>query len=171
MTLNHWVQPTQRKFCAMKVQNRHFATNNDMVQNPPCWWASSLLIFPHWDENKEALTSQAWLPFVMMFQCGNNNKLASIAYFVPSDRMLQKVPWSTRHHLCSAAPTSAPPSLLSAFALCFVNTSEKLAKARKNSQALSEFDYCYLVLRYRRFLKANFNVQFDVEIEFYNVTV
>ena len=42
---------------------------------------------------------------------------------------------------------------------------------RNNSQALSEFDCCYLVLRYRRFLKANFNVQFDDQLEFYNVTV
>ena len=49
--------------------------------------------------------------------------------------------------------------------------SEKLAKVRNNSQLLSEFDCCYLVLRYRRFLKANFNVQFDDQLEFYNVTV
>ena len=28
--------------------NRPFATNDHMVQNPPCWRASSLL-FPHWD--------------------------------------------------------------------------------------------------------------------------
>ena len=28
--------------------HRPFATNNHMVQNPPCWMASSLL-FPHWD--------------------------------------------------------------------------------------------------------------------------
>ena len=35
----------------------------------------------------------------------------------------------------------------------------------------SEFDCCYFVLRYRRFLKAKFNVQFDDQLEFYNVTV
>ena len=28
--------------------NRPFATNDHMVQNPPCWRASSLF-FPHWD--------------------------------------------------------------------------------------------------------------------------
>ena len=28
--------------------NRPFATNDHMVQNPPCWRAS-LLLFPHWD--------------------------------------------------------------------------------------------------------------------------
>ena len=32
-------------FCSV---NRPFATNDHMVQNPPCWSASSLL-FPHWD--------------------------------------------------------------------------------------------------------------------------
>ena len=153
MTLNHWVQPTQRKFCAMKVQNRHFATNNDMVQNPPCWWASSLLIFPHWDENKEALTSQAWLPFVMMFQCGNNNKLASIAYFVPSDRMLQKAPWSTRHHLCSVAPTSAPPSLLSyatvtcGMAQCFRSVlCQYFGKTRQGKEEFPSIKWIWLLL-------------------------
>ena len=30
------------------VPNRPFATNDHMVQNPPCWRASSLL-FHHWD--------------------------------------------------------------------------------------------------------------------------
>ena len=29
-------------------ENGPFATNDQMVQNPPCWKASSLL-FPHWD--------------------------------------------------------------------------------------------------------------------------
>ena len=28
--------------------NRPFATSDHVVQNPPCWRASSLL-FPHWD--------------------------------------------------------------------------------------------------------------------------
>ena len=46
---------------------------------------------------------------------------------------------------------------------------EKLAKVRNNSWALSEFDCCFLVLKYRRFLKANFNMQFDDQLEFYNV--
>ena len=63
---------------------------------------------------------------------------------------------------------------LSVFALCLLTLLRfpvgKLAKGRNNSQALSEFDCCFLVLRYRRFLKANFNVQFDDQLEFYNVT-
>ena len=33
--------------------NRPFATNDHMVQNPPCWRASSLL-FPHWDIKTKA---------------------------------------------------------------------------------------------------------------------
>ena len=31
------------------ILNRPFAINNHMVQNLPCWRASSLLLFPHWD--------------------------------------------------------------------------------------------------------------------------
>ena len=49
--------------------------------------------------------------------------------------------------------------------------SEKLVKVRNNFYALSEFHCCFLVLKYRRFLKANLNVQFDDQLEFYNVTV
>ena len=30
------------------LQNRPFTTSDHVVQNPPCWRASSLL-FPHWD--------------------------------------------------------------------------------------------------------------------------
>ena len=30
------------------TSNRPFATSDHVVQNPPCWRASSLL-FPHWD--------------------------------------------------------------------------------------------------------------------------
>ena len=37
--------------------NRPFATNDHMVQNPPCWRASSLL-FPYWGIKTKA--SQAW---------------------------------------------------------------------------------------------------------------
>ena len=33
--------------------NRPFATNDHMVQNPPCWRASSLLL-PHWDIKTKA---------------------------------------------------------------------------------------------------------------------
>ena len=56
--------------------NRPFATNDHMVQNPPCWRASSLL-FPHWDiinKGKSSLTGSGL--FVLMSQWGNNNELA-----------------------------------------------------------------------------------------------
>ena len=43
---------------------RLFAANDHMVQNPPCWRASSLL-FPHWDIKTKA--SQAWLVEVSLF--------------------------------------------------------------------------------------------------------
>ena len=33
--------------------NRPFATNNHMVQNPPCWRAS-LFLFPHWEIKTKA---------------------------------------------------------------------------------------------------------------------
>ena len=44
--------------------NRSFATNDDMVQNPP-YWRASLLLFPHWDtKTKASLTcDQASLIF------------------------------------------------------------------------------------------------------------
>ena len=32
------------KICATNVHNRPFATNDHMVQNPPCWRAGSLLL-------------------------------------------------------------------------------------------------------------------------------
>ena len=47
-----------------------------MVQNPPCWRASSSL-FPHWDiinKGKSSLTGSGL--FVLMSQWGNNNELA-----------------------------------------------------------------------------------------------
>ena len=56
--------------------NRPFATNDHMVQNPPCWRASSLL-FPHWDikkKGKSRLTGSGL--FVLMSQWENNNELA-----------------------------------------------------------------------------------------------
>ena len=65
------------KFVNLRLgDNRPFATNDHMVQNPTCLRASSLL-FPHWDIKTKA--SQAWLvqvSFVLMSQWGNNNKLA-----------------------------------------------------------------------------------------------
>ena len=48
----------------MLFNNRPFATNDHMVQSPPCWRASSLL-FPHWDIKKRA--SHAWLVDVSLF--------------------------------------------------------------------------------------------------------
>ena len=48
----------------IQVSNWPFATNDHMVQNPPCWRASSLL-FPHWDIKTKA--SQAWLVQVSLF--------------------------------------------------------------------------------------------------------
>ena len=85
--------------------------------------------------------------------------------------------WSTRNHLCNAVPTSLLSSSLHlTLRYCYVGHGQvlslcvllilqwfpvgKLAKVKNNSQGLSEFDCCYLVLRYGRFLKANFNVQF-----------
>ena len=44
--------------------NRRFATSDHVVQNPPCWRASSLL-FPHWDIKTKA--SQASLVQVSLF--------------------------------------------------------------------------------------------------------
>ena len=38
-------------FCCLPLKlrgNRPFATSDQVVQNPPCWRASSLL-FPHWE--------------------------------------------------------------------------------------------------------------------------
>ena len=58
--------------------NRLFATNDHMVQNPPCWRASSLL-FP------------LDLP---LFYCPSAGIIMSLPYsmadFVPCDRLLQK---------------------------------------------------------------------------------
>ena len=65
--------------------NRSFATSDHVVQNPPCWRASSLL-FPHWDITTKR-SERVKLAFVLMSQCGNNNELAfSIADFIPRDR-------------------------------------------------------------------------------------
>ena len=47
-----------------KSHNRPFATNDHVVQNPPCWKASSLL-FLHWDIKTKA--SQASLVQVSLF--------------------------------------------------------------------------------------------------------
>ena len=57
-------------------ENRPFATNGHMVQNPPYWRASSLLL-PHWDKKNKGQSSLTdWGLFVLTSQCGNNNELA-----------------------------------------------------------------------------------------------
>ena len=60
----------------IKNNNRPFAKNDHMVQNPPYWRASSLL-FPHWDiKTKRPQPVKCGWPFVLMSQCWNNNELA-----------------------------------------------------------------------------------------------
>ena len=49
---------------AFLINNRPFTANDHVVQNPPCWRASSLL-FPHWDIKTKA--SQALLVQVSLF--------------------------------------------------------------------------------------------------------
>ena len=67
--------------------NRPFAANDHVVQNPPCWRASSLL-FPHWDIKTKA--SQASLVQVSLFYCPSAGIImslpSSMADFVPRDR-------------------------------------------------------------------------------------
>ena len=71
--------------------NRPFATNDHMVQNPPCWRASSLL-FPHWDikTKRPQPVKRDW----PLFQCPSAGIImslpSSMADFVPCDRLLQK---------------------------------------------------------------------------------
>ena len=48
MLLKGAVRDSWEKAAIENADNRPFATNDHMVQNPPCWRASSLL-FPHWD--------------------------------------------------------------------------------------------------------------------------
>ena len=68
-------------------QNRPFAANDHVVQNLPCWRASSLL-FPNWDIKTKA--SQASLVQVSLFQCSSAGVImslpSSMADFVPHDR-------------------------------------------------------------------------------------
>ena len=60
--------------CIM-LYNRPFATNDHVVQNPPCWRESSLL-FLHWHQNKGNSSFTGSGLFVLMSQCRNNNELA-----------------------------------------------------------------------------------------------
>ena len=57
------------------MENRPFAANDHVVQNRPCWRASSLL-FPHWDIKTKASQASLVQVSVLMSQCGNNNELA-----------------------------------------------------------------------------------------------
>ena len=68
--------------------NRPFATNDHMVQNPPCWRASSLL-FPHWDINTKR-------PEPVKFDLTSSGGIimslpSSMTDFVPCGHLLQKV--------------------------------------------------------------------------------
>ena len=71
-------------------QNRPFATNDHMVQNPPCWKASSLL-FVHWDiKTKRPEPVKLDLPLFWCPSAGIIMSLpSSMADFVPCDRLLQ----------------------------------------------------------------------------------
>ena len=71
--------------------NRPFATSDHMVQNPPCWRASSLL-FPRWDIKTKRLqpVKLDW-PLFLSPTAGIIMSLpSSMADFVPCDRLLQK---------------------------------------------------------------------------------
>ena len=74
-------------FSLYQLANRPFAANDHVVQNPPCWRASSLL-FPHWDIKTKA--SQASLVQVSLFYCPSAGIImslpSSMADFVPRDR-------------------------------------------------------------------------------------
>ena len=74
--------------------NGPFATNDHMVQNPPCWRASSL-IFPHWDgkTKRRQPVKRDW-PLFYRPSVGIIMSLpSSMADFVPCDRLLQKAYW------------------------------------------------------------------------------
>ena len=130
------------KICAMNVQNRPFATNDHLVQNPPCWRASSLL-FSHRDVKTKR--PQPDLPFVIISQCGNNNKLtlqhSRFQYmwsFVAKGLLKYEKPFvQCRPYLTPLLSGHRWVTLLSrsarfsAFALCFANTA--VVSRRKNS--------------------------------------
>ena len=73
--------------CFGQKTNRPFATSDHVVQNPPCWRASSLL-FPHWDiKTKRAELVKVEVP---LFGCPSAGIIisfpSSMADFVPRDR-------------------------------------------------------------------------------------
>ena len=82
-----YLDAKQYHFGPFSTRNRPFPTNDRVVQNPPCWRASSLL-FPHWDMKTKA--SQASLVQVSLFQCPSAGKImsltSSMADFVSRDR-------------------------------------------------------------------------------------
>ena len=131
------------KICAMNVQNRPFATNDHLVQNPPCWRASSLL-FSHRDVKTKR--PQPVLPFVIISQCGNNNKLTlQLGRFCTMWSFVAKGQLKYEKPPVQCGPYLTPPSSpdqrwvtllsrsarFSAFALCFANTA--VVSRRKNS--------------------------------------
>ena len=77
-------------FSCKPHENRPFATNDRMVQNSPCWRASSLLLFPYWDIKTKA--SEAWLVEVSFFSRPSAGIIISLPamLFVSWDRLLQK---------------------------------------------------------------------------------
>ena len=77
--------------------NRPFATNDHMVQNPPCWRASSLL-FPHWDikTKRPQPVKRDWPLFKRPSAEIIMSLPSSMADFVPCDRLLQKAYYRAR---------------------------------------------------------------------------
>ena len=56
--------------------NRPFASNDHVVQNPPCWRAKVIIIpaLEHQNKGKSSFTGSGL--FILMSQCRNNNELA-----------------------------------------------------------------------------------------------
>ena len=121
-----------------KETNRPSATNDHMVQNPPCWRANSLL-FPHWDiKTKRPVLKKLDLPLFWCPSAGIIMSLpSSMADFVSCDRLLQKVfrtyngyPWSK----CLWAHLSAYISFLKACLVSWVH--------RNKASFLSKWESC-----------------------------
>ena len=70
--------------------NRPIATNNHIVQNPPCWRANSLLL-PHWDVKtyRPQPVKRDWPLFLCPSAAIIMSLPSSLADFVPCDRLLQ----------------------------------------------------------------------------------
>ena len=71
-----------------------------LLQQTITWYmvVGKLIIIPApGHSNKETWTSEAWLAFVLMSQCGNNNEFAH--HHVPCDRLLEKVYFTHSYQL------------------------------------------------------------------------